>query len=46
LGHEWVPERYGQFATSRLNQSRLLAIREVSDVRVFLVLLGVGFSLV
>src|SRR6266550_4875548 len=32
LGHEWVPERYGQFATSRLDESRLLAIRKVGDV--------------
>jgi len=28
-----VPERYGKFETSRLDESRLLAIREVSDVR-------------
>jgi len=27
-----VPERYGQFATLRLDESRLFAIREVSDV--------------
>src|SRR6266498_988647 len=32
LGHEWVPERYGQFGTSRLDESRLLAVRKVSDV--------------
>src|SRR6266545_1797765 len=32
LGHEWVPERYGQFATSRLDESLLLAVRKVSEV--------------
>ena len=32
LGHEWVPERYGQFATSWLDESRLFAVRKVSDV--------------
>jgi hypothetical protein len=31
LGHEWVPERYGQFATSWLDESRLFAGRKVSD---------------
>jgi hypothetical protein len=30
--HAWALDRYGQFATSRLDESRLLAIREVSDV--------------
>ena len=32
MGHEWVPERYGQFARSRLDESRLCAVRKVSDV--------------
>jgi hypothetical protein len=32
LGHEWVPERYGQFAMSQIDESRLLATRKVSDV--------------
>ena len=32
FGHGWAPNRYGQFATSRLDESRLLAIREVSDM--------------
>ena len=32
LGHEWVPERYGQFATSWLDESRLFAVGKVSDV--------------
>jgi len=32
LGHEWVPERYGQFATSRLDTSRLTVVCKVSDV--------------
>ena len=31
-GNGGVPGSYGQFATSRLDESRLLAIREVSDV--------------
>ena len=43
FGHEWVPERYGQVATSRLDESRLLAIRKVGDVLRFLVVLGVCF---
>ena len=28
VGHEWVPDRYGQFATSGLDESRLLAFTE------------------
>jgi hypothetical protein len=31
-GHEWVHERYGQFTTSQLDESRLFAVRKVSDV--------------
>ena len=47
FGHGWAPNRYGQFATSRLDESWLLAIREVSDVlRYSLALLGHCFSLV
>jgi len=33
FGHGWAPERYGQFATSRLDESRLLVVRKVSGVR-------------
>src|SRR5258705_9683666 len=47
LAHGWVPERYGQFATSRLDESRLLAVCKVSDVlRCPSSWLGVCFSLV
>ena len=31
MGHEWVPERYGQFGMSWLDESRLFAGRKVSD---------------
>src|SRR6266849_3715325 len=34
---------YGKFATSRLDESRLCAVRKVSDVLRFLVVLGVCF---
>jgi len=47
LGHEWALGSYGQFATSRLDELRLLAVRKVSDVlRYSLALLGHCFSLV
>src|SRR6266567_1162609 len=47
FGHGWAPNRYGQFATSRLDESRLLAVCKVSDVlRCPSSWLGVCFSLV
>jgi hypothetical protein len=32
LGHEWVPERYGEFGELERGESLLIAVRKVSGV--------------